>query len=228
MPPGAATPIGAMGHAGAALELGQDLGGRGVDAIVLPIGSTCTTAGLLAGTALAHAAGLMERLPRIVGVRVTPWPVTARWRIAELAAKTARAIAQAFVRAGLRAPEIPLGREAYLGRLDVVGDQLGPGYGEATPAAWSALAELAHVSFGAEAPPLRLDTTYSAKAAAHLLVRLAGRGRDHTTRVSHVSAAGDERLVFWVTKSSVPLPPTRPERVAALPERVRGWLRDHR
>ncbi|MBL8785410.1 MAG: pyridoxal-phosphate dependent enzyme [Deltaproteobacteria bacterium] len=227
MPPGAATPIGAMGHAGAALELGQDLAGRKVDAIVLPIGSTCTTAGLLAGTALAHAAGLMPHLPRIVGVRVTPWPVTARWRIADLAAKTARALSEAFVRAGRVAPSIPLTREAYLARLDVVGDQLGPGYGEATPAAWRALATFAHVPFAPGGAPLRLDTTYSAKAAAHVLSRLAS-DRDHTTRMSYVSGRDDERLVFWVTKSSVPLPATRPERVAALPERVQRWLETHR
>lgn len=227
MPPGAATPIGAMGHAGAALELGRDLAGRAVDAIVLPVGSTCTTAGLLVGTALAHAAGLMARLPRVVGVRVTPWPVTSRWRIADLAVKTARALREVFVRAGLAAPALPLDRAGYLPRLEVVSDQLGPGYGEATPAAWRALATLAHVR--GEGPALRLDTTYSAKAAAHLLARIEARGaHDHATRMSHVPGRDPERLVFWVTKSAAPLPTTRPERVAALPQRVLRWLDTHR
>ncbi len=55
MPPGAATPLGALGHAGAALELGHQVGDRTIEAIVLPVGSTCTSAGLLVGTALAHA-----------------------------------------------------------------------------------------------------------------------------------------------------------------------------
>ncbi|MCA9516241.1 MAG: pyridoxal-phosphate dependent enzyme, partial [Myxococcales bacterium] len=59
MPPGAATPLGALGHASAALELAAQARALGEDpgAIVLPCGSTCTTVGLLVGTALARALG---------------------------------------------------------------------------------------------------------------------------------------------------------------------------
>ena len=202
MPPGAATPLGATGHAGAALELGRQLAGRPIDAIVLPIGSTCTTAGLLVGTALAHAHGLLVRLPRIVAVRVTPWPVTDRRRVAHLAAATAERFAQAFRRAGLTLPAIAGTTSDFLGRLEVVGDQYGGGYGKPTAAGYHAIAELLHLG-------LRLDTTYSAKAAAHLIARLR---RDH------------ERLVFWSTKSALPLPPVNPDRIAALPGNVKKWI----
>lgn len=202
MPPGAATPLGAMGHAGAALELGQQLAGRPIDAVVLPVGSTCTTAGLLVGTALAHAHGLLATLPRIVAVRVTPWPVTEARRIAHLAAGTAEHLGRAFARAGLRMPAIAAGARDSLARLEVVGDQLGGGYGRPTVAAYRALAELLHLG-------IRLDTTYSAKAAAHLLERLRRDG---------------ERLVFWTTKSALPLPPVNPARIDALPANVKKWL----
>jgi len=208
MPPGAATPLGAAGHAAAALELLTQLQRRkerSPDTIVLPTGSTCTAVGLLAGTALAAELGLIDhaRLPRIVAVRVTPWPVTDRLRMARMAVATA-----AFLtRAGA-----PYMRAARLGdlfeRLTVVGDALGPGYGHPTPEGWAAIAELWHHG-------VRLDTTYSAKAAGWLLGHLGearwGLGRDHT-------------IVFWVTKSAPPLPATNPTRVTALPAGVRRWL----
>ncbi len=203
MPPGAATPLGAMGHAGAALELGVQLEARGVrriDALVLPVGSTCTTVGMLVGTALAQALGLLAARPRVVAVRVTPWPVTAPWRIANLAARTAHALMERMRAAGISPPALPLSRRDYLGHLEVIGDELGPGYGHPTPAAWGAVAAFAHAG-------IRLDTTYSAKAAAHLAKR-----RDPGP------------VVFWSTKSQLPLPEALPERVAAMPPEARRWL----
>lgn len=209
MPPGAATPLGAVGHASAALELGRQLAGRPIDAIVLPVGSTCTAAGLLVGTALAHAAGLAKgRPPRIVAVRVTPWPVTAVWRVANLARATAERLAERFARAGLRMPEFPRRAADFHGRLEVVGDEIGAGYGEPTPGGWEALADFSHAG-------LRLDTTYSAKAAAHLTKRLTQR-------------RGERALVFWATKSALPLPADDPPRLAALPARIVRWLRHRR
>lgn len=214
MPPGAATPVGAVGHAGAALELGAQLGGREIEAIVLPIGSTCTTAGLLVGTALAHASGhLAGRAPRIVAVRVTPWPVTATWRVARLAEATARYLAERFAAAGLNMPEFPRTAEDFRARLAVVGDELGGGYGRPTVAAWGALAELSHVG-------LRLDTTYSAKAAAYLLRMLSDRGSSQT-----ISDNRRGRIVFWATKSAIALPSVDHARIARLPRRIKGWLR---
>ena len=94
----------------------------------------------------------------------------------------------------------------FAARLDVIGDELGPGYGEATVASWAALAELAHVG-------VRLDTTYSAKAAALLLRRISYRPRDNAA------------TVFWATKSALALPTPAPNKVAHAPERVHEWLR---
>lgn len=190
MPPGAATPLGALGHAGAALELGHQLVAMGdrVDTIVLPIGSTCTTVGLLVGTELAFAAGLLPKRPAIVAVRVTPWPVTDTRRIVWMAARTERLLRRYFDEVGLACPIPRRGllsaARAFDTRLEVVGDELGPGYGVPTAGGWRAIATFLHER-------IRLDTTYSAKAASHLLIR-GERSR--------------ERMVFWSTKSALPLP----------------------
>ncbi len=204
MPPGAATPLGAMGHASAALELAVQLEAmnhRSVSALVLPVGSTCTTTGMLVGTALAHAMGLISTRPKIVAVRVTPWPVTDPTRIAHLAARTARELTEHITRSGHRPPHFAHSASDFRTHLEVVSDELGDGYGEPTLAGWSALSAFAHAG-------IRLDTTYSAKAAAHLEKRSRESGP----------------VVFWSTKSACPLPPTSPARLSALPETVRRWL----
>lgn len=202
MPPGAATPLGATGHAGAAIEVARqlkDLGATAPSAIVLPTGSTCTAVGLLVGTALAAELGLMSRqqLPRVVAVRVTPWPVTDRRRMARMAVATA---------AHFRAAGAPVIRQTYrdyLERLTVAGDELGRGYGHPTASGWAALADFWHRG-------IRLDTTYSAKAAAWL--------------AKHAAELPAGPIVFWVTKSAKPLPETDSDRVARLPSAVRAWL----
>lgn len=203
MPPGAATPLGALGHAGAALELGHQLAARGesIDTIVLPVGSTCTTVGLLVGTALAHATGLIAGLPKIHAVRVTPWPVTDRRRIVWMAVRASRLLTRMFCEAGLTPPLSDDLRAAYTSfdaRLEVISDELGHGYGVPTEGGWRALAAFLHRG-------IRLDTTYSAKAASHIF-RRSGMGR----------------VLFWSTKSAVPLPQatSRPQ----VPEAVKRWL----
>lgn len=199
MPPGAATPLGALGHASAAVELARQLRDRGAHdprAIILPCGSTCTTVGLLVGTALVAHLGLSRHPPEIHAVRVTPWPVTARLRIALLARRTAALLAE------LGGPRLDLPLAALLDRLVVAGEQLGPGYGHPTAAGRAAAAALA-------ACDLRLDTTYSAKAGAYLRERLPTL---------------PDPVVFWSTKSAVPLPEVRPDRVARAPRHVRRWL----
>lgn len=208
MPPGAATPLGAAGHAAAAIELMTQLQKRKErppDTIVLPTGSTCTAVGLLVGTALAAELGLVDhaRLPRIIAVRVTPWPVTDRLRMARMATATAAFMTR------LGGPYLRASRlRDFLARLTVTGEALGPGYGHPTPAGWAAIADLWHHG-------IRLDTTYSAKAAGWLLAHLGdskrGLGPEHT-------------VVFWLTKSAPPLPPTDVGRVASLPVDIRRWL----
>jgi hypothetical protein len=92
MPPGGATPIGTFGAMAAAFELADQIAAHLAPPprrIVVAAGSTCTTAGLLAGLALAHALGVWRwPVPIVHGVRVTPWPVTSRLRTADLARRT--------------------------------------------------------------------------------------------------------------------------------------------
>jgi D-cysteine desulfhydrase len=172
MPPGGATPLGAFGAVSAALELADQIAADLAPPprrIVLPIGSTCTTAGLLAGFALAKSLGAWPwTLPIIHAVRVTPWPVTSRLRTAVLAART-------LARVGRPAPFAQLLRHLF-----VDGRELGGGYGRTTPRSIAAAHVLAHAR-------IRIDSVYSAKAAAALL-RVHGE---------HVGP-----LMFWATKTA--------------------------
>ncbi|MCW5804821.1 MAG: pyridoxal-phosphate dependent enzyme [Deltaproteobacteria bacterium] len=204
MPPGGATPVGTFGAASAAFELAEQIAaGRAPPPrrIVVPIGSTCTTAGLLAGLALAHATGAWRwPVPIVHGVRVTPWPITSRLRIANLAAQTLARVEQ------LGGPRVAIGVPELYARLVVDGRELGPGYGRPTDRALAAMARFAD----AAAPP-RLDVVYSGKAAAALL-------RLHRAKVGP--------LVFWASKSTTVLSPPSPAALAAAPSALRTWLRD--
>jgi hypothetical protein len=140
-------------------------------------------------------------LPRVISVRVSPWPVTSRLRILGLAARTAR-----FLRE-LAGPEVPRLDSAALGaRFEVDGRYLGPGYGEPSAAGRQAQALWQRLGLPA------LDGTYSAKAAARVLVGL----RAHETGP----------VLFWSTKSSVPLPSTGSAEasLSSAPLRIRAWL----
>jgi 1-aminocyclopropane-1-carboxylate deaminase/D-cysteine desulfhydrase-like pyridoxal-dependent ACC family enzyme len=155
MPPGGATPIGTLGAMSAVFELAEQIAAGLAPVprrIVLPVGSTCTTAGLLSGLALAHATGVWRwPTPIVHGVRVTPWPVTSRVMITQLAAYTLARIAQ------LGGPRAALDTS----RLVVDRHEIGKGYGRVTSRAHAAMARL-----GAH---MRLDGVYSGKAAAALL-----------------------------------------------------------
>ncbi|NVB81594.1 MAG: pyridoxal-phosphate dependent enzyme [Kofleriaceae bacterium] len=198
MPPGGATPIGTIGALSAAFELADQIA-AGVAPppvrIVLAVGSTCTTAGLVAGLALAHAAGAWRwPVPIVHAVRVTPWPVTSRFLILQLAATTLARIA------ALGGPHVELGGHP---RLVVDGGEIGRGYGRLTARATEAMSTIAH------ATPLRLDGVYSGKAAAALL-RL------------HREGVGP--LVFWATKSSVELSMPSLDAMSAAPRALARWM----
>jgi len=202
MPPGGATTVGTFGALSAAFELAEQIEAGLApppSRIVLAIGSTCTTAGLLAGLALAHAVGVWRwPVPLVHGVRVTPWPVTSRVRIAELAHRT-------LVRVdALGGPRVAIGLPELVTRLVVDGRELGAGYGRSTPHSDAAIA-----AFSRLGGP-RLDGVYSAKAAAALL-------RLHHDRVGP--------LVFWATKSTATLAPPSLERLRAAPRALVEWLR---
>ncbi|HEY4242747.1 MAG TPA: pyridoxal-phosphate dependent enzyme [Kofleriaceae bacterium] len=199
MPPGGATPIGTFGALAAALELADQVREGSLPAparIVLAAGSTCTAAGLLAGLAVARAIGAWTRETIVHAVRVTPWPVTSRVRIARLAQQTLARLA------ALGGPTTGETLRSLHARLAIDPGELGPGYGEPTPTAAAALVEL---STAAGAP--RLDGVYSAKAAAALV------------RLHH---AGDAPLLFWATKSTALAAP--PADLSRAPRALRRWL----
>ncbi len=182
MVPGGATPEGALGYVSAVLELCGQVADGAMPAprrIVLGVGSTCTTAGLLAGLALANRLAIPGAFDAEVWpVRVTPWPVTSRFRIVSLAVRTIELLAKLI-------PQMPgdISRGRLASRLRVIGGHIGRGYGHVTRSGVAAL----NAFRDAGGPPL--DTCYSAKAASGL-----------------VATRSDGPTLFWATKSSAPLP----------------------
>ncbi|HJL17801.1 MAG TPA: pyridoxal-phosphate dependent enzyme [Sandaracinaceae bacterium LLY-WYZ-13_1] len=185
MVPGGATPEGALGYVSAGLELARQVADGELPTpgeVVIGVGSTCTSAGLLVGLRAAAELGLGWRAaPTLRSVRVTPWPVTSRARIVGLARRTAALLAEL-----VGEPRWAFDRAALSDGLALDGAQLGRGYGHPTPDGLDAL------RLTREAAHLALDTTYSAKAMASVLERL------RTT--------DGPPLVYWSTKSTAPLP----------------------
>jgi D-cysteine desulfhydrase len=146
IPGGGADPRAVIGHFLATLELATQLDAPPPpDAIVAPLGTGGTAAGIALGVAW------LGWSTRVVAVRVTPRLVANRWRTLRLARKAASLIRQA----GLEF--VP--RESV--RVDVV-DGMGPGYGHPTPEG-----ERARVL--AAEHGVRLDPTYGAKAFSLML-----------------------------------------------------------
>lgn len=150
IPGGGADPRGVVGHFLAGLELALELADP-PDAIVVPLGSGGTAAGLsLAMRALGWAT-------RVVAVRVAPIIVANRWRVTGLARGAARLLAR--VDASLQdSNPVPV----------MVIDGIGAGYGH--PSVPGGVARALAAAHG-----LILEPTYGAKAFAALPV-LATRG----------------------------------------------------
>jgi len=142
IPGGGAAPAAVVGHLLAGLELADQLPAP-PDAIVLPLGTGGTAAGL------ALAMGALGWPTVVVGVRVATVLVANRWRIARLARGAVRLLRS-------RGVEFRVPRSA----LRVV-DGLGPGYGHPTPAGEAARELVARHG-------VTLDATYGAKAFAAL------------------------------------------------------------
>ena len=197
MVPGGATPRGALAYVSAAIELALQVESGEMPPphkIFVGAGSTCTAAGLLCGLTLATRRGLLPRAPQLVAVRVTPWPVTSKRRIVDLAYRAGVELA-ARTDADWRCSRRELGA-----RLTVNGSELGPGYGESTRAGREAM-DLFRRHEGIE-----LDTTYSAKVAAAFL---------------KCSRVEEGPILFWSTKSTAPLPSPSDGRLSPL---ARRWL----
>jgi D-cysteine desulfhydrase len=144
IPAGGATPLAILGSVNAALETAGQLEAMGLrpEAIVVPLGSGGTSAGLLVGAWLAGWD------VEICAVRVTdPWFANRR-RVLALARRTL----DLLHRCGL---DVRPGAA----RLRVVGEYLGDGYGHPTPEAMRARA-------AAGAAGITLELTYGAKTFA--------------------------------------------------------------
>jgi D-cysteine desulfhydrase len=139
IPGGGAHPRAVVGHLLGGLELASQTT-HPPDAIVLPLGTGGTAAGL------ALAVGALDWPTRLVGVRVAPTIVANRWRTMRLAAGARRLLER-------RGVPLPAPRS-----LDVV-DGLGEGYGHPTPEGEAARRLAADHG-------LTLDPTYGAKAFA--------------------------------------------------------------
>ncbi|HVH67432.1 MAG TPA: pyridoxal-phosphate dependent enzyme [Gemmatimonadales bacterium] len=144
IPGGGAHPSAVVGHLLAGLELALQVT-TPPDAIVVPLGTGGTAAGLLL------ALGTLGWETRLVGVRVAPAVVANRWRTLRMARAARRLLKRAGVT--LAAPTSP-----------VVIDRVGRGYG------WPTIdGEAARRLAGEQG--LILDSTYGAKAFGFLLRR---------------------------------------------------------
>lgn len=144
LPGGGAHPLAVLGHVLAALELDAQLSAP-PDAVVLPLG----TGGTAAGVGLGLAA--LGWPTQVIAVRVAPWLVANRWRTMWLAHGARRLAAD-------RGVPLPAPRSA------LVLNGLGPGYGHPTPEGEAAR----HL---AAEHGLTLDSTYGGKAFAFLVQR---------------------------------------------------------
>jgi len=192
---GGSSARGSVGFVSAGLELAQQVRDGHLPAparVFVPVGTGGTLAGLVAGFRLAGLA------TRVVGVLVTdilpPDP-------ARLAAQ-ARATLRFLHRLDASVPTLEIRTQDF----DFVRDELGPGYGAATPAAERA------VRIAAEAG-LALETTYTGKCLAALLARLP-------------EASPDAPILYWNTYNAVDVAeraPVAPDE-ALLPPRLRRVL----
>ena len=155
LPPGGSTPLGALGYVNAAFELAEQVGAGELpepEAIVLPVGTGGTAAGLALGLGLA---GLRSK---VVGVAITRAPTTWALTVRRLALETARLMRTSG------APEM----SGRLAEVSVHGRWLGGGYGLATRESEEALRLM-----GTE-EGVNLEPTYTAKTVAAVLSMCAG------------------------------------------------------
>lgn len=148
IPVGGGTPLGAMGHVNAGLELAAQIRDGALPAprrIVLPLGTGATMAGLALGLAIA---GL--DIP-IIGARAGPRMFANRRKVRRIARGTARLIASVI------GETLPPVRDE---NLRVVHNVYGGAYGRPLAAGTELAAILESLS------GIRLDGTYSAKAFA--------------------------------------------------------------
>ena len=151
VPAGGSSPLGALGHVGAALELAEQIKRGELPTprrIIVPLGTGGTTAGLWLGAAIA------DLDTQIVGVRVVPRVVANRRHVHSLARRAAHLLER------LTSARIP---RPSAERLHIVHEEYGGAYGRETESGRAAARRFADWS------GLALDATYSAKALAAAL-----------------------------------------------------------
>jgi D-cysteine desulfhydrase len=151
VPPGGSSAVGTLGYVSAALELAEQVA-SGEAPLPTRIHVAAGTLGTVAGIAIGLAWSGLD-VP-VIATRITARVVTNERVLARLVRATLLQLSSL----GVAVPDA----EAVLRLVELRHDQLGAGYGQPTEAA-----SLAQRTF-AEAG-LRLDTTYTAKAAASLL-----------------------------------------------------------
>ncbi len=207
IPPGGSDALGTLGYVNAALELAEQVAAGALP----PPGELHVAAGTL-GTAAGLAIGLaLAGLPtRVAATRITGRVVT-----------NERAL-QRLVRGALAllAPEARLDAGEVAARVEIRHGQIGAGYGRETPAGRAAAAQLGALG-------LKLDPTYTAKAAAEALAALAGGGGTETSpTAARPRATTSPEPLYWHTLSAAEPELTEDESalVARLPERFRRCL----
>lgn len=155
IPAGGSNALGALGYVEAGLELAAQIEAptvREPDAVLLPLGTCATAAGLSVGLA---AAGVTAQ---VIAVRVAPPAVAHARRVRRLIGR----VVDLLRHRDERFPHVARPAGSY---LQVDGDELGAGYGHATQNGRRARGILR------ETEGLELDLTYGAKAFASLLRR---------------------------------------------------------
>jgi D-cysteine desulfhydrase len=175
VPTGGSSAIGTLGYVNAGLELGEQVAAGELPepaAVVVPLGSGGTVAGLVAGLKLA---GLRST---VIAVRVTDLLPPTPPFLAKLAN---RALAK-LRKLGADLPQLTLEPADFVVRSE----WLGPGYGVVTPAAVDASRR------AADREDLALETTYGAKALAALLeLGREAAWRDRPLLFWHTYSSGD-------------------------------------
>lgn len=182
VPPGGSDGIGTIGYVNGGLELAGQIAAGVMERpgrIHVAAGTLGTAAGIAIGLAWAGV-----RIP-VAATRITPLVVTNERVLARLVRRTLGRLAE-------QGAQPPSAREV-LELLDLRHDQVGAGYGHATAAG-----RQAEDVFGRAG--LRLEATYTAKAAASVLA----------------DTADDGPPLFWHTLSA-----TQPCDLAAIPDAVR-------
>lgn len=232
--PGGANPTGMLGHAGAALELAEQIERGEVDdpeAIYLPVGSTCTITGLILGICLARELGLRAfASPRLKlhGLLIHPGAAALQKRFGFLKSS----ILPLTIGLGLRdtssiisrcgGPDVLAASRDFLRNSVVLHTDpkhvgVYGGHTKTSSAAAALYDETGEVEGG---PDLWLCGHFSGKAFGLMLEDLEAREPNDT---------GDPApVIFWATKSVIQPKGQIDEwaQFATMPEPVKQWADD--